>query len=187
MGSGEIRVAHLPDRRWAVQYHGAAAMNSVLVRKKILRYRRAVGQPLDDFGRGAVNDAAAAVTQQVDLVAIIILDREVPINVFGIKRGQHRDIAEPAKICSLITRNLDHRNIGGRAVDPGDRDANIPDQRHPSAEPSQNVRNQRGRGALSLGPGHTDRREIKPFGKPQVQQRCDVCTRCPGGLDFAPV
>ena len=41
------------------------------------------------------------------------------------------------KICSLIAGHLDHRDIGGRAVDPGDRDADIPDQRHPAAEPSK--------------------------------------------------
>ena len=166
MGSREMGITHSSDCRCAVQYLGAAAMNPVIVRKKILSRRRAVGEPLDDFDRGTVNDAAAAVVQQVDLVAIIVLDREVPIDVLGIKRGQHADIALPVEICRLIAGDLDHRGIGPRTVDPGDRDADIPNQRHPSAEPGQDVPNQRGRRALPLCPGHTDRREADPFGKP---------------------
>src|SRR5260370_20388470 len=102
MGSREIGISHLPDYRCAVQNLGAAVMNPAFVVEKFLPRRRAVGEPIDDFGRGAVNDAAAAVVQQVDLVAIIILDRQMPIDVLGIERGQHTDIASPVKIYSLV-------------------------------------------------------------------------------------
>ena len=81
----------------------------------------------------------------------------MPIEMLGKQRGQHRDVAYSVEICGLVARYLDDRKFGDARIDLGYRHPDIAGERHLAAEPSKDMRDQRGGRALSFGSGDADR------------------------------
>ena len=147
---GKVAVFDIADPLTIVEYRGPAAMERSWIIKEITsKSSRRRELTIDDGG--------PAVAEQIELVAVVGIEVEMPIEMLGKQRGQHRDIAYSVEICSLVARYLDDGKFGAARIDVGYRDPDIAGKRHLAAEPSKDMRDQRGGRALPFGSGDADR------------------------------
>ncbi len=140
--SGEVGIAYSPYTLARIEDIDAARVNAIFVIVQIFSRSRCAAEPFHELCHLAVDDAASAAAEQIKFIPKIVFDRAVPVDVLRMERCQQGHIAHPVEIRRLITGYLDHRVIGDCDVDLGNRNADIPNQRDPSCEFGQYMRDQ---------------------------------------------